>query len=122
MANLQQSFERHEAGPGIGLLKKLGVTMDGGSFTCANESDVTETISARQDFLSKLPAVIAEVDDDLLNHFKNRRNFLEFVDTTTRTWMLTAEGAQLDSSSLIETTMINEITPELLQSEALERC
>ena len=46
MANLQQSFERHEAGPGIGLLKKLGVTMDGGSFTCANESDVTETISA----------------------------------------------------------------------------
>lgn len=118
MANLQQSFERHEAGPGIGLLKKLGVTMDGGSFNCANESDVTETISARQDFLSKLPAVIAEVDDDLLNHFKNRRNFVEFVDTTKRTWMLTAEGAQLDSSSLIETTMINEITPELLQSEA----
>ena len=98
MANLQQSFERHEAGPGIGLLKKLGVTMDGGSFTCANESDVTETISARQDFLSKLPAVISEVDDDLLNHFKNRRNFVEFVDTTTRTWMLTSEGAQLDSS------------------------
>ena len=49
----------------------------------------------------------------MLNHFKNRRNFLEFVDTTTRTWMLTAEGARLDSSSLIETTMINEITPEL---------
>ena len=118
MANLQQSFERHEAGPGIGLLKKLGVTMDGGSFNCANESDVTETISARQEFLSKLPAVIAEVDHDLLNHFKNRRNFVEFFDTTTRTWMLTAEGAQLDSSSLIETTMINEITPELLQSEA----
>ena len=118
MANLQQSFERHEAGPGIGLLKKLGVTMDGGSFNCANESDVTETISARQDFLSKLPAVIAEVDDDLLNHFKNRRNFVEFVDTTTRTWMITAEGAKLDPSTLIETTMINEITPELLQSEA----
>ena len=117
MANLQQSFERHEAGPGIGLLKKLGVTMDGGSFTCANKTDVTETISARQDFLSKLPAVIAEVDDNLLNHFKNRRNFIEFVETTSRTWMLTAEGAQLDSSSLIETTMINEITPELLQSE-----
>ena len=118
MANLQQSFERHEAGPGIGLLKKLGVTMDGGSFTCANESDVAEAISARQKFLSKLPAVIAEVDDDLLNHFKSRRNFVEFVDTTTRTWKLTVEGAQLDSSSLIETTMINEITPELLQSEA----
>ena len=31
MANLQQSFERHEAGPGIGLLKKLGITMDGGT-------------------------------------------------------------------------------------------
>ena len=42
MANLQQSFERHEAGPGIGLLKKLGITMDGGSFVCANESLVDE--------------------------------------------------------------------------------
>jgi phenylalanyl-tRNA synthetase alpha chain len=117
MANLQQSFERHEAGPGIGLLKKLGVAMDGGSFTCANESEVTATISARQDFLSKLPAVVADLDDVLLNHFKNRRNFIEFIDTTTRTWMLTEDGTQLDSSLLIETTMINEITPELLQSE-----
>ena len=49
----------------------------------------------------------------MLAHFKNRRNFIEFVDTTTRTWKLTVEGAQFDSSLLIETTMVNEITPEV---------
>ncbi len=118
VANLQQSFERHEAGPGIGLLKKLGVTMDGGRFTCANESKVNEIIKSRQDFLAKLPKTVGDLDDDMLAHFHNRRNFIEFVDSTTRTWQLTTEGAQFDSSLLTESTMINEITPELLQSEA----
>ena len=118
MANLQQSFARHEAGPGIGLLKKLGVTMAGGSFTCANEAEVSEAISARQDFLKKLPRKVGELDGDMLNHFKTRRNFIEFVDTTTRTWTLTPEGSSLDSNLLVETTMVNEITPELLQSDA----
>ena len=118
MANLQQSFARHEAGPGIGLLKKLGVTMAGGSFTCADEAKVSEAISARQDFLKKLPQIVSDLDDDMLNHFKSRRNFIEFVDTTTRTWKLTPEGSSIDSNLLVETTMVNEITPELLQSDA----
>ena len=30
MQNLQQSFERHEAGPGVGLLKRLGVSLEAG--------------------------------------------------------------------------------------------
>ena len=34
MSNLQQSFEKHEAGPGIGLLKKLGISMQAGKFHC----------------------------------------------------------------------------------------
>ena len=118
MANLQQSFARHEAGPGIGLLKKLGVTMTGGSFTCADEAEVSKAISARQDFLAKLPQIVSDLDDDMLNHFKSRRNFIEFVDSTTRTWTLTPEGSSIDSNLLVETTMVNEITPELLQSDA----
>ena len=118
MANLQQSFARHEAGPGIGLLKKLGVTMTGGSFTCADEAKVSEAIAARQDFLAKLPQIVSDLDDDMLNHFKSRRNFIEFVDSTTRTWTLTPEGSSIDSNLLVETTMVNEITPELLQSDA----
>ena len=118
MANLQQSFARHEAGPGIGLLKKLGVTMTGGSFTCADEVKVSEVISERQDFLAKLPQIASDLDDDMLNHFKSRRNFIEFVDSTTRTWALTPEGSSIDSNLLVETTMVNEITPELLQSDA----
>ena len=118
MANLQQSFARHEAGPGIGLLKKLGVTMTDGSFTCVDEAKVSEAISARLDFLAKLPQIVSDLDDDMLNHFKSRRNFIEFVDSTTRTWTLTPEGTSIDSNLLVETTMVNEITPELLQSDA----
>ena len=30
MADLQQAFERHEAGPGVGLLKQLGVEIESG--------------------------------------------------------------------------------------------
>ena len=118
MANIQQAFERHEAGPGIGLLKKLGLVVADGIFVCDNESQVNEAILARQNFLTNLPASVTELDDDMRTHFKNRRNFIECIDSTTRTWTLTTEGEELDSSLLIETTMVNEITPELLQSEA----
>ena len=34
MAKLQAKFERHEAGPGVGLLKKLGVQLESGTFVC----------------------------------------------------------------------------------------
>ena len=92
--------------------------MAGGSFTCANEAEVSEAISARQDFPQETSKKVGELDGDMLNHFKTRRNFIEFVDTTTRTWTLTPEGSSLDSNLLVETTMVNEITPELLQSDA----
>ena len=108
MANIQQAFERHEAGPGIGLLKKLGLVVADGIFVCDNESQVNEAILARQDFLTNLPASVTDLDGDMLTHFKNRRNFIEFIDSTTRTWTLTTEGEELDSSLLIETTMVNE--------------
>ena len=32
MKGLQEAFERHEAGPGVGLLKQLGVSLEGVSW------------------------------------------------------------------------------------------
>ena len=40
-------FERHEAGPGVGLLKSLGVKVESGSFVWDNEDTVSATIASR---------------------------------------------------------------------------
>ncbi len=117
MSGLQSSFEKFEAGPGIGLLKKLGVVFSAGVFTCDNPSSVAEQINDRQAFLSAIPAKVSALDESMLEHFKNRREFIELVYVTNRTWSLTKTGAKIDSGSLVETTTINEITPELLQSD-----
>ena len=45
MHNLQQSFERHEAGPGIGLLKRLGVSLEAGKFVVADADVVNAEIA-----------------------------------------------------------------------------
>ena len=118
MRSLQESFEKHEAGPGVGLLKKLGLTIDAGIFTCSDESRVSDTIKTRQEFLANLPANANDLDSDLLNHFKNRRDFVELSDITVRSWSLTAAGRETVPETLVETTLVNEITPELLQSES----
>ena len=117
MSGLQSSFEKFETGPGIGLLKKLGVVLNAGVFACDNPSSVTEQINDRQAFLSAIPAKLSEIEGNMLEHFKNRREFIELVYVTHRTWSLTKTGAKIDAASLVETTTINEITPELLQSD-----
>ena len=118
MSSLQESFEKHEAGPGVGLLKKLGLVLDAGIFNCNNESKISEIIVSRQEFLANLPANADDLDLDLLNHFQNRRDFVELSDITVRSWSLTAAGSEILAETLVETTSVNEITPELLQSES----
>ena len=95
MRSLQESFEKHEAGPGVGLLKKLGLVLDAGIFTCNDESKISETIVSRQEFLANLPANADDLDLDLLNHFQNRRDFVELSDITVRSWSLTAAGSEI---------------------------
>ena len=92
--------------------------MEKGVFNCADEAMVEETISARQKFLSDLPSKVSDLDQQLLQQFKSRRNFIELVDSTSRTWTLTKTGSRVKVGDLVETTMVNEITPELLQSES----
>jgi len=56
MAKLQAKFERHEAGPGVGLLKKLGVQLESGTFVCEDASSLKSELQARAMFLTSLPA------------------------------------------------------------------
>ena len=44
MQGLNNAFERHEAGPGVGLLKQLGVTIDNGTFCAANPTAIPTII------------------------------------------------------------------------------
>ncbi|MDE0869476.1 MAG: phenylalanine--tRNA ligase subunit alpha [Candidatus Poseidoniaceae archaeon] len=118
MADLQSQFERHEAGPGVGLLKRLGVQLEGGVFVAANPASVDTGIEARTAFIESLPAAAEALDVDLLEHFKSRRGLIESVISTTRTWCITPQGQSVESAALIEKQSISEITTELLQSDA----
>lgn len=118
MNGLQSVFERHEAGPGVGLLKRLGVQLEGGVFVSANPSNVSSDIEARNAFIQQLPAASESLDTALLEHFQSRRGLIESVITTTRTWKITTQGQSIESEALQEKQSISEITTELLQSEA----
>ena len=118
MSDLQSQFERHEAGPGVGLLKRLGVQLEGGVFVSENPSLVSSEITSRKSFLDELPAAPEALDSEMLQHFKSRRGLIESVITTTRTWSITPQGKAIDSNALTEKQSVSEITTELLQSDA----
>ena len=114
-------FKKSETGPGIGLLKGLGVEIDSGKLVCSDEASISDEISRRSDFLSSLssqPADVSSLDETMVKHFSSRGGLLEFEDSVTRTWRLTKEASSIDESSLSEIQMIGEITPEMLQTES----
>jgi len=112
MKDLSDAFERHEAGPGVGLLKKLGVSLVGGVFTCEDPQRVQKEIDSRTAFLNS-----PNPDDPLHAHFKGRRNLIEDVGMITRTWTITTSGSAIAPDELDEVVKIAEITPELLQGD-----
>ncbi len=112
MKDISQNFERHEAGPGIGLLKGLGVRLDGGKFAYDNPDEVSRNISERTNFINS-----PNIDSPLLEHFKGRKNLIEIVEAVTRTWSITKSGKDDDTQVLEEDVKIDEINPELLQSD-----
>ena len=92
MAKLQAKFERHEAGPGVGLLKKLGVQLDAGTFVCEDSSALKSELQARNMFLASLPADEEDLSERLLAHFKGRKELIEVVEQKSRAWVLTDAG------------------------------
>ena len=114
-------FERHEAGPGIGLLKSLGIKIEDGSFVFSNASEVSEVIAKRSEFIEKLsqePISEDELDSELVSHFAGRKNLISIEETTSRTWTLTNKGSGVKSSDLGEIEQIGQLTPEILQGES----
>ena len=77
MQKLQTSFERQEAGPGVGLLKKLNVELNGGVFECEDPSKVKTELQSRAMFLASLPADEEDLSERLLNHFTGRKGLIE---------------------------------------------
>tara|TARA_B100001758_G_scaffold35716_1_gene26997 strand:- start:2503 stop:3963 length:1461 start_codon:yes stop_codon:yes gene_type:complete len=112
MKDLSSHFERHEAGPGIGLLKGLGVTIQGGNFSCEDNDSVADSILERTKFIQS-----PSIDSPLLDHFKGRKNLIEIVEMVSRTWKITKNGSGIPVEELEEVVQIAEITPELLQSD-----
>ena len=118
MRALQEAFERHEAGPGVGLLKQLGVSLEGGFLVASNPDEITDIIAQRTEFLASLPALADTLDPAMLDHFSARKNLVRAVERTVRHWTLTPEGQAVSSDELQETVVITDLTPELLQGDA----
>ena len=116
--------EKHEIGIGVGLLKTLGISLENGVFTIPqNKEEINSTIDERINFLKEISSSEKgvnenDLDSELLNHFKNRKNLLDPVDELTRTWKITEAGMKINEAALEEKTMIAEITPELLQGDS----
>ncbi len=115
------SFEKHESGPGVGLLKGLGVTIQAGSLCLPEDFETVESVIAtRFAFLEQLRDGCEELqlDTDLLNHFRGRKGLLVSTEATIRTWQITEEGCGISSGNLAEVEQIISITPELLANDA----
>ena len=118
---MSSDFDRAETGPGIGILKGLGIEIESGSFIISDESKISQEIDRRSEFILSLSESAVEssnLDSEMLSHFSSRSGLLIFEDVTIRTWKLTKSGSSFDHSSLEETKLIGEVTPEMLQTES----
>jgi len=116
-------FERYEAGPGIGLLKSIGVSIEKGIFTFDNEEDITEIISERANFIGKISEEKMDfnnLDKGLVEHFSGRKNLINIEEYIVREWKLTGKGIEISDKELEEVELVGEITPEFLQKEGWE--
>ncbi|MEE2606461.1 MAG: phenylalanine--tRNA ligase subunit alpha [Candidatus Thermoplasmatota archaeon] len=121
MARLSSEFERHEAGPGVGLLKTLGIRLEDGRLVVDDEGSADSAIEQRDAFVKSLadgPVDESELDADMVSHFSSRKDLIEVEQRVSRNWVLTKAGTSVDSSTLIEVELIGDVTPELLQGDA----
>ena len=113
-------FERYEAGPGIGLLKTLGVRIEDGIFTFENEDEI-QKITIRKFSSGKYLCEnnFNDLESDLVEHF-SRLNLINIEESIVREWKLTEKGINLPDSELEEVELVGEITPEFLQKDGWE--
>ena len=120
-ALMTSKFDRSETGPGIGILKGLGVSIDSGNLIFSDSKAISKEISRRSEFINSLsegPVDSSNLDDDLVAHFSSRSGLLEFENSVSRTWKLTKKGCSVEYSELSEVEMIGELTPKMLQNNS----
>ena len=118
---LSSDFSRSETGPGIGLLKGLGIEIIEGKFSYENMEGISKIIKNRENFISSLAdskVEISKLDKNLVDHFSSRRGLINFEEIKSRTWKLTKKGIEVDISTFKEQNLIGELTPEMLQKES----
>ena len=76
MSSLMSSgFDRSESGPGIGILKGLGVEIVSGNLVFSNEGEISDEITRRTDFIRSLSDSAVEsstLDEAMVSHFSSR--------------------------------------------------
>ncbi len=121
LSNLNESFEKSESGPGIGLLKKLGFGLERGVLIVPEDVESIQTIlKQREAFISLLKDGGADsnsLDKELVSLFQSRKKIIEINESTVRTWKLNDAGVNFDTNSLDETQQIVDLTPEMLQTD-----
>ena len=121
MSALSAAFERHEAGPGVGLLKSLGIKVEAGALVADDEDAVISAIEQRTSFIQSLsagPLDASSLDAVMTDHFSGRKGLLAIEEHVSRSWSLTEAGASMDESGLQEVELVGDVTPELLQGES----
>ena len=116
-------FERYEVGPGVGLLKSLGISIEKGIFVFDNKEDIVIKIDQRTSFINQLSDEKIKsniLDKEIVTHFKGRKDLIIIEENVIREWKLTQQGIDIDESKLKEVELIGEITPEFLQNEGWE--
>lgn len=118
---ISSGFDRNETGPGIGILKGLGVAIESGKLVFSDEEEITNKIQSRTNFIDLLSngdMDSSTLDKEMISHFSARSGLLEFEENVSRKWKLTKSGASIDQSALSEVQLIGELTPEILQTES----
>jgi len=117
----EAGFQRNEAGPGIGLLKAIGMRLESGKLVAEDEKAIESIISERRDFISKISNLRIEdskLSAQLIDHFSGRKSLISIEVQVSRTWSLTEEGASIDRGLLSHVEVIGEVTTELLQGDS----
>ena len=75
----EEGFERHQVGPGIGLLKSMGVSIDSGKLVADDKSSLENEIELREKFISSLSEGAvpgSQLDDSMVKHFLGRKGLI----------------------------------------------
>ena len=121
VSTMSQFFEKSESGPGVGLLKRLGIALERGAFALPGDtSEIEDTLEERKEFIQSVGETgidEGELDSEMVEAFRSRKRIIETNETVTRTWQLSVDGRNVDPESLTEMTQIVDLTPEMLQGD-----